>query len=66
LPRDGWIEAGVYNVSGRLVAKITEGRYGAGYHEVAWSGDGSVEPGLYFVRVHLGSETATSRVVIIR
>ncbi len=66
LPRDGWIEAGVYNVSGRLVAKITEGRYDAGYHEMAWSGDGLVEPGLYFVRVHLGSEMATSRVVIIR
>ncbi len=66
LPRDGWIEADAYDVSGRLVERIAEGPYGAGYHEVAWSNGGSIEPGLYFVRVRLGSETATHRVVIMR
>jgi len=66
LPRDGWVQAGVYDVSGRLVTSIAEGQYGAGYHEVAWAGDGSVEPGIYFIRLRLGSEAAARRVIKIR
>jgi len=67
LPRDGRIEADVFDVSGRLVARIARGEYRAGYHEVAWSAaEGSVRPGIYFVRITLGSETATHRVVLMR
>jgi len=67
LPQDGRIEADMYDVSGRLVERIVEGEYGAGYHEVAWSiGDGSVKPGIYFVRLRMGSEVATHRIVIMR
>jgi len=67
LPRDGRIQADAYDVSGRLVARIARGEYSAGYHEVAWStDDGSVRPGIYFVRLRLGSEVATHRVVIMR
>jgi hypothetical protein len=67
LPRAGLIHADAYDVSGRLVARIARGEYEAGYHQVAWSnGDGSVKPGVYFVRLTMGSEAATHRVVIMK
>jgi predicted MPP superfamily phosphohydrolase len=66
VPADGWVDLGVYDVSGRLVARVSEGRYAAGYHEVAWKTGGVVPPGVYFVRLDFGPAAATRKIVISR
>jgi hypothetical protein len=54
----------VYDVSGREIARIADGQYPAGYHEVEWqSGSRS---GIYFVHVTLGGERVTRKIVISR
>ena len=66
IPADDWVDLGVYSVSGRLVARLVEGRYSAGYHEVSWESGGRVGPGLYFLKLRTGSAEATRKIVINR
>ncbi len=66
IPSDGAVELGVYDVAGRLVAMVAAGRYSAGYHEVAWTGDQSARPGIYFLKLKFGSGEATRKIVISR
>ncbi len=70
VPGAGSVRLGVYDVSGRLVRGLLDGREHAGWHVVGWSGcdDLGVEvvSGVYFMRVDTGGETVTRRVVLMR
>jgi hypothetical protein len=66
IPRDGWVDMAVYDVSGRLVTRLAEGSHTAGYHTVEWSADGEVGTGIYFLKLRLGSEGVTRKIVISR
>jgi len=66
LPRDGRASLALYDVSGRLVATVVDGTYAAGYHEIIWTNDGTAEPGLYFLRLRIGRDEVTRKVVIAR
>jgi hypothetical protein len=66
LPRDGLVEIDLYDVSGHFVTNLVREEYSAGYHSVDWNDDGKVGTGLYFLRLRLGSETATCKAVIPR
>ena len=66
IPRDGWVNMTVYDVSGRLVARLVDGSLPAGYHTVEWAENGKVGAGIYFLKLHLGSEDVTRKVVISR
>lgn len=66
LPADGRFEITLYDVNGRLVAKVGEGDYPAGHHTVDWQVDESVANGVYFLRLRLGSQTVASKTVISR
>ena len=66
IPVDGDVEITLYDVSGRLVATLAEGRYSAGYHSVGLSPAGQVPSGIYFVNLRLGTESTTRKIVISR
>lgn len=60
----------VYDLRGRLVSTLVDGRLSAGPRENVWNGrDRSGRPvptGTYFVRLHTKEESRTHRVVVIR
>jgi predicted MPP superfamily phosphohydrolase len=66
VPADGWVHLGVYDVTGRLVARLTEGHFTAGYHEITWENPEGIRPGVYFLRLGFGRAEATRKIVISR
>jgi hypothetical protein len=70
LPREGHVSLGVYGASGRLVRRLVDSEYPAGWHQVRWDGRGEsgarVPAGVYFVRICSGSFVSTSRLTVVR
>jgi hypothetical protein len=66
IPRDGWVDMAVYDVSGRLVTRLVDGSYTAGYHSVEWADNGDIGTGLYFLRLRLGQDEVSRKLVISR
>jgi hypothetical protein len=60
----------VFDLLGRRVAKLAQGPYGPGTHEVTWMADGqsgeSIPPGMYWIRLRLGSDPPLVRSVLRR
>ena len=56
----------IYDVLGRRVETIVDGRKEAGFHTLQWDGGRSLASGMYFARLVAGSTTKTERLVIIR
>src|SRR5256885_11757999 len=53
LPRDARVRLSLFDLQGREVARLADGRFTAGRHELVWSGatrTGRAAPGLYFLR----------------
>jgi hypothetical protein len=67
LPRDQRITLAVYDVRGRLVRVLAEGRYPVGTHTTVWHGEnvagGAVASGVYFYRLATEQETITRKLV---
>ena len=68
LPSAQRVELDAIDVAGRVVAMLASGEQEAGLHEVSWTartakGD-DLPSGLYFVRLRLGGETFTHKVVV--
>lgn len=70
LPREGEVTADIYDLAGRLVARLVPGRQPAGEHTVRWDGaDRDGRPagsGVYLVQVSLDGNAATRKVARIR
>jgi hypothetical protein len=70
LPAPGPARLTIYDTGGARVARLAEGFFSVGGHEVIWDGrDGSgreVSSGVYFVRLEAGRLRATSKVVLVR
>lgn len=64
MPSDGRVKIELFDVYGRLVTKVAERDYPAGYHKLKWKVDGSFASGVYFLRMNLGSETVAMKTVI--
>ena len=64
LPRDGRVDISVYDVSGRLVTRLVDECYTAGYHTVEWASDGDAATGLYFIRLRLDRDEVMHKVVL--
>jgi len=69
LPEPGGAALTVYDVAGRKVRSLGEGRFEAGAHSAVWDGrsDGGAPAaaGIYFVRLRTASGTAVGRVCLI-
>ena len=65
LPQDTQVKIGVFDLAGRRLATVEDGRLAAGTYQRAWS-MGDVSKGMYFVRLKAGSVTLTKTVVKVR
>lgn len=69
LPQEQDVEIGIYDVSGRQIVSLANGRMSAGSHSREWSGlDASgnqVGAGVYFARMKTGGETRAIRTVYL-
>ena len=71
VPRRGRVSVAVYDVRGRLVRQLADGKYEAGSaYEATWTGDDdtgrSVATGAYFVEVRTGGESVVEKVMLVR
>ena len=70
LPEAGDVELSVYDVDGRLVARIFSGRETAGVKRFWWDGrddEGrSLPSGVYFYRLRAGKRVLTRKMVLVR
>jgi flagellar hook assembly protein FlgD len=64
------VEIGIYDIAGRMVARVTSGSLPEGQHELVWDGTSNGAPvpvGLYVARITTpGGPTAVERIVIAR
>lgn len=63
------VRIGVYDLLGRRVRTLVDGRRPAGHHTARWDGrsrSGPLSSGAYFVRMRAESTTANRRVVLVR
>jgi len=70
LPKNCEAALDVYDVSGRLIETITEGRKSAGTHSVIWDGRDAkgkeLPSGIYFYTLRAGGFTVTRKMVVVR
>ena len=70
LARPAHARIGVYDVSGRLVARLLDAERPAGRHRVEWNGRGSdgspAGSGVYFCRMDAPGYTATRKMILLR
>jgi len=66
----GEVRVAVYDVTGRWVATLADGRYDAGTHVVEWDGrDGAGQPavsGVYFCRLEAPGFDASRKMVMLK
>jgi len=62
-PSDVIIE--VYDIQGRNVEVINEGRQPAGKHSLTWEA-GNISSGVYFYRIQAGDYTATKKMLLLK
>ncbi len=65
LPEAGEVTLEVYDVLGRRVATLAEGRKQAGRHEVSLEAS-DLPSGVYFGRLEAGGETRTQKITVVR
>jgi hypothetical protein len=67
LPAPGTVQLAIYNLAGRRVALVADGRYPAGAHALRWDGTNSagrrVAAGTYFARLEFEGRTETHKIV---
>lgn len=60
----------VFDVAGRLAARLMSARAIPGHHEITWDGRaataGRHASGVYFARLSVGGESAATRVMLLR
>jgi hypothetical protein len=70
LPEAMSVEVAVYDVSGRIVAVLTDGHLGAGEHARVWDGRNSegkrVSPGVYMVQMTTSDFSETRKAVVLK
>lgn len=65
LPEAAPTELTVYDVLGRVVARLVDGPMAAGQHEVSWTTE-RVASGVYVYRLTQGERSASGRMVVVR
>jgi hypothetical protein len=70
LPQSGTAQVRVYDLLGREVAEIFEGRLNSGRHEFKWNGTdrsgNSVSAGVYLLRAVNGTQSVTKKIVYLK
>ena len=70
IPRAVHAKLGVYDLSGRLVTVLVDGRLDAGLHSAIWRGtdrsDRDVAAGVYFARLRTADGVSTKKMVLLK
>jgi flagellar hook assembly protein FlgD len=70
MPASGPVEITVYNIAGQKVKTLTNSVYGEGVHAVSWDGrdtmGNKVSSGVYFYKLHSGTETHVRKMTLMR
>ncbi len=70
LPREANVRLRVYDVAGRLVRTLVDGRVGSGEGIKIWDGrhegGGQAAGGVYFYRLETGGQTLTRKMILVR
>ncbi|NQT33687.1 T9SS type A sorting domain-containing protein, partial [bacterium] len=65
LPEPGEVSIGIYDINGRLVTALVDGRIEAGYHHAVWDGS-TVPSGIYFCRMEAVGYSRSVKMVLVR
>ncbi len=65
LPRAGWTEILIFNLSGQLVTTLYKGYLTTGFHHFKWHAE-PLPSGIYFCQLQSGREKAFRRMVLIK
>ena len=69
VPRQMKVKLSVYDISGRLVKTVADGKMEAGEHSFAWDGrdsfSRSVSPGIYFLRMSTPERSLQKKMVLL-
>ena len=70
LPQAGPARLAVYDIRGRLLARLVNGELPAGRHQIRWNGQDDrghqMASGIYLYRLETGGETATRRMTLLK
>ncbi len=70
LAEAGQVELRIYDLSGRRVRTLVNGRIDAGAHELEWQGRGdggqSLASGVYFLQFQAGETTGTGKLILLK
>jgi hypothetical protein len=66
LPEPRHVTVRVFDVTGRLVGTLADGRFAAGPHTLDWDPSPQVPAGAYFYQVAAGPENATGRILVLK
>ena len=66
LQQDGPVRISIYDIAGRKVSQLLDGRLAAGRHVVDWKPAGAAKPGVYEVRCEFAGRSVTRRLVMTR
>jgi hypothetical protein len=65
LPQPAEVDLAVYDVSGRLIAVLAQGRQTAGSHKISWNAR-HLPSGIYFVKLRTAEFQATRKMLLVR
>jgi len=65
LPNQSSVQVTVFNMAGREVAKIANGRFSAGWHQVVWDAR-NMASGIYMYKVQAGDFVKTGKMNLLR
>ncbi len=65
LPEPGEVSIGIYDIHGRLVTTLVEGKTNAGFQSVVWDGS-NVPSGIYFCRMEAVGYSRSVKMVLVR
>jgi len=65
IPVDSDVSLLVYNLQGREVAALIDGKLDAGYHSIVWNAD-SYSSGVYFVKMVAGEYVNTQKLMLVK
>jgi hypothetical protein len=65
LPEPTVVKIDIYDIMGRRVETLVNGRQPAGYHQIKWDAT-EFSSGIYFYRVQAGGLTATKKMTLLK
>jgi hypothetical protein len=66
LPEESQVELVIYNLSGQVVARVAEGLYNAGNHNVTWTAPANLLNGLYIYRLQTPEHVSIQKMLFAR